>query len=68
MVYRSNFLTIKTWEPKLCLKAQCDTIAIWARLLELPFEFYDEDILIKIGNALGKVLKIDAHTNDILRG
>lgn len=44
------------------------SIAIWARLSELPPEFYNCDILCQVGNKLGHTLKIDASTNDLRRG
>jgi len=43
-------------------------IAIWARLSELPIEFYDNSILQQIGNQLGDLLKIDARTIDNVQG
>lgn len=48
--------------------AKCKQTAIWAQLSKLPPEFYDAEILRKIGNKLGIILKVDAHTNDALRG
>lgn len=42
--------------------------AVWVRLPQLPTEFYDEIILQKIGNSIGKLLKVDACTSATLRG
>ncbi|GMY10188.1 DUF4283 domain-containing protein/zf-CCHC_4 domain-containing protein [Fagus crenata] len=44
------------------------TTAVWARLPELPIELYDSRFLSWIGNQLGTLLKIDAHTMDNQRG
>lgn len=33
---------------------------VWVNLPELPLEFYKNDILTKIGNSIGKTIKIDA--------
>ena len=35
---------------------------IWINLHELPLEFYCKDILQSIGNSIGSVIKIDAHS------
>lgn len=64
-----NFLTIRLWEPKFCATtAVCKQTAIWARLPQLPPEFYEPHMLCKIGAKLGTILKISTHTNDALRG
>ena len=34
----------------------------WVALPELPIEFFNKNILQKVGNSLGKLLKIDAHS------
>lgn len=41
---------------------------IWVRLPQLPTEFYDGIILIKIENAIGNLLKFDACTSSTIRG
>ncbi|XP_048498304.1 uncharacterized protein LOC125496775 [Beta vulgaris subsp. vulgaris] len=35
---------------------------IWINLPELPLEFYHKEILHAVGNAIGNVIKIDAHS------
>ncbi|KAH0776416.1 hypothetical protein KY290_007827 [Solanum tuberosum] len=42
--------------------------AIWIRLLELPTEFYNQLIVLKIGRKLGKLVKMDVCTSEALRG
>lgn len=64
-----NFLTIKHCEPLFNTSIViCSQTAIWARLPELPIEFYDPILLKHIGKKLGLVLKVDAHPNDAVRG
>lgn len=64
-----NFFTIRLWEPKFWATAdECKQTAIWARLPQLPLEFYEPSLLQKMGEMLGIVLKVDACTNDALRG
>lgn len=41
---------------------------MWIRLPQLPTEFYDLTILQKIGNTIGRQLRIDACTSSTLRG
>lgn len=48
--------------------AQLTYSANWICLPELPTEFYDLDILQKLGNKEGKLLKIDACTSITTRG
>nr|XP_009786058.1 PREDICTED: uncharacterized protein LOC104234221 [Nicotiana sylvestris] len=65
----NQFFTIRKWEPRfVASEASLTYSAIWARLPELPTEFYDYEILQKIGNKLGELIRIDACTSSALRG
>nr|POF19297.1 hypothetical protein CFP56_17673 [Quercus suber] len=58
-----HFLSIRPWSPNFRPStASVSSVAIWARLLELPIEYYHEDILKDIGASIGPVLRIDTHT------
>ncbi|KAJ1417010.1 hypothetical protein SESBI_16954 [Sesbania bispinosa] len=37
-------------------------VAVWVRVPRLPIEFYDKRVLWRIGNVLGKTVKIDNNT------
>lgn len=37
---------------------QLSKVAMWIRVSGFPLEFYDGDILKKIGNSLGRTLRI----------
>lgn len=37
-------------------------------MLELPIEFYEHNALLKIGRAIGPILRIDANTTNGVRG
>jgi hypothetical protein len=66
---RQQFLTIRHWSPGFRpSEAKITTTAVWTRLPELPMELYDMDILNRIGNQLGTLLKVDARTVDGERG
>ncbi|KAK9996664.1 hypothetical protein SO802_021350 [Lithocarpus litseifolius] len=58
-----HFLSIQRWEPNFKpTNASCSLVAVWIRLPKLPFEYYKLDVLKKIGNAIGPVLRIDSNT------
>ena len=58
-----HFLAIRQWEPDLKASiATLSSVAVWIRLPELPIEYYDHDILLKIGKVVGHVLRIDSNT------
>nr|XP_009759323.1 PREDICTED: uncharacterized protein LOC104211883 [Nicotiana sylvestris] len=64
-----NFLSVQCWEPNFVpSRAKQIFTAIWIRLPELPTKFYDEKILNKVGNTIGRLLKVDACTSAALRG
>ena len=43
-------------------------MAVWIRLPELPFEYYELAVLKEIGNAIGPILRIDSNTASEVRG
>ncbi|XP_070004053.1 uncharacterized protein [Nicotiana sylvestris] len=64
-----HFLSISRWKPNFVARNEkLTTSAVWIRLHQLPMEFYDGKILEKIGNAIGRLLKIDTCTSTTLRG
>lgn len=57
------FLTVRRWEPNFRASvASLPSTAIWVRLPELPYEYYDLCLLKKVGNTIGTLLKIDTTT------
>ena len=64
-----HFLAIRQWEPEFqASSATLSSVAVWIRLPELPIEFYEHNALLKIGRAIGLVLRIDANTANGARG
>ncbi|XP_075099533.1 uncharacterized protein LOC142176302 [Nicotiana tabacum] len=64
-----HFLSISKWKSNFVARNEkLTTSAVWVRLPQLPTEFYDGKILAKIGNAIGRLLKIDTCTSTTLRG
>ncbi|XP_075110427.1 uncharacterized protein LOC142181308 [Nicotiana tabacum] len=66
---KGYFLSVQKWVPNfVATKASQNYTSVWIRLPQLPTEFYDGIILTKIGNCIGKLLKVDACTSVTLRG
>ena len=64
-----NFLTIRAWEPNFKpSNATCNLVAVWLRLPELPFKFYDPKVLKEISSAVGLLLRVDLHTATEAKG
>ena len=64
-----NFLSIRPWVPDFNpSEASIASVAVWVRLTELPIEYYNVEALQIIGNAIGRVLRIDTHTANESRG
>lgn len=64
-----HYLTVRCWSPEF--RPSMDTISkipVWVRLPELPIEYFDEDLLFRLGAFLGKPLKIDTNTALAARG
>lgn len=53
-----HFLTIRVWKPNFKLmSARVSSNALWARLLKLPIEYHNKEVLKEIGNAIGPVVR-----------
>ncbi|XP_050259267.1 uncharacterized protein LOC126704310 [Quercus robur] len=64
-----QFLSIRPWEPFFKPEAaNVSSIAVWVWLHALPLELYETEVLKHIGEAIGKVLRIDAQTAMEVRG
>lgn len=65
----NNFVFVRKWEPKfIASAAQLTYSSIWIRLPELPTEFYDFNILQRVGSKIGTLLKINTCTSATTRG
>lgn len=63
------FISAERWSPNfVASEAKEDISEIWIRLPELPTEFYDHQILARVGKILGKLMKIDICTSQALTG
>ncbi|KAJ1418543.1 Zinc finger, CCHC-type [Sesbania bispinosa] len=58
-----HYLVIQNWQPHLFPgEDELKRVAVWVRIPGLPMEFYDREILGKIGNVLGKTMRVDSNT------
>ena len=64
-----HFLMIRAREPNFKpTSVVCNLVAVWIRLSELPFEYYDPRVLREIGSAIGPILRVDSNTELEARG
>ncbi|GKV41414.1 hypothetical protein SLEP1_g48952 [Rubroshorea leprosula] len=65
----TNYLTIRPWEPNFKPEnATFSHTVVWAQLPGLSAEYYDTISLQRIGNEIGTLLRVDAHTAHHTRG
>lgn len=58
-----HYLIVQRWKPEFRpFEESIKRIAAWIRIPDLPIEYYDKHFLWKLGNKVGKTLKVDVHT------
>ncbi|XP_021803305.1 uncharacterized protein LOC110747435, partial [Prunus avium] len=68
-VISGQYLTLQKWRPGFCpTTAHISRMAVWIRVSAIQLECFDVWALKRIGNLLGKLLKIDAFTTSQNRG
>ncbi|XVE98093.1 hypothetical protein REPUB_Repub03eG0075700 [Reevesia pubescens] len=68
-VIANHYLTVRRWNP--CFRpeeATINSVAAWIRFPGMLLEYYDNDILKRMGNLLGQTLMIDKNTLIASRG
>lgn len=64
-----HYLLVQRWKPYFRPSlAPLGKTAVWIRLPELPIEFFNADLLMEIGNQIGKPIKVDTKTTMATRG
>ena len=64
-----HFLAIRQWEPEFkASSVTFSSVVVWIRLPECSIDFYKQNALLKIGKAIGPVLRIDAYIATGVRG
>lgn len=57
------YLPVSKWRPNFRPSIEeVNSTVVWATLPELPSEFFNKDILMRVGNCLGKATHIDDMT------
>ena len=66
---REHFLSIRPWEPNFKAETvNVSSVGVWISFNGLPIEYYDAEVLKEIGEAVGKVLRIDSHMASEAKG
>lgn len=64
-----HYLTITKWRPNSKpSEMEVQTTLAWIRFPTLPLENFDDQSLLKIGNAVGKAIKVDSNTVGTTKG
>ncbi|XP_026384711.1 uncharacterized protein LOC113280278 [Papaver somniferum] len=62
-------LSLRRWTTNFkSSEASIHKTVVWARLSELPLEYFDKEVLFKVAAKLGTPIKIDNTTEFVLRG
>lgn len=61
-----NYHHVQRWKPifmaEKAKKAKITSLPVWVRILLLPIEYYSEGWLRRVGNRIGRMIKVDATT------
>ncbi|XP_012448856.1 uncharacterized protein At4g02000 [Gossypium raimondii] len=64
-----HYLTIQKWKPNFHpTMGTIASIAVWIQLLGLPLEYFNEEVLVKVGKLVGRPIKLDSNTVYTTRG
>nr|GLL19518.1 uncharacterized protein LOC109173568 [Ipomoea trifida]GLL19519.1 uncharacterized protein LOC109173568 [Ipomoea trifida]GLL35493.1 uncharacterized protein LOC109173568 [Ipomoea trifida] len=64
-----HYVTVQEWEPNFDPRNnKTEKLLVWARFPSLPVEYFEEEFLMRIGNQLGRSIKIDYTTSLISKG
>ncbi|XP_019155204.1 PREDICTED: uncharacterized protein LOC109152077 [Ipomoea nil] len=68
-IIQDHYLVVQQWKPNFRPQtSKIQKICAWVRLPDIPIEYFDEDTLIKLGDKIGKTIKIDDTTCLASRG
>lgn len=60
-VILGHYLVVQRWQPEFVPSdIHIRRVAVWVRVPGLPIEYYDHQILWRIGNCLGSFVKVDS--------
>lgn len=68
-VVMGYYLAISKRRPNFDLSEnKVHTILVWVRVLKLHLEMFNEASLTRLGNTIGKIIRIDIVTEEVARG
>jgi hypothetical protein len=63
-----HYLAVRAWTPDFDPEeVSIDRTSVWVRIPGLGMEYYDESVLLALGTAIGKPVKVDFRTIDASR-
>lgn len=68
-VILGHYLTLTKWRQNFrpSLEKVSSTL-VWIRFPEVPIEFFEESVLLQMGNLVGRAVKVDDTTMEVSRG
>lgn len=64
-----HYLIVKEWRPDFePHKDTTEKVLVWVRFPDLPLEYFDADILFRVGEKIGKPIRMDSATSLISKG
>lgn len=64
-----HHLALQRWRPNFRPSTtKIEKTVVWVRFPGLPLEYYDKDVIFKIGNGIGQTIKVDLTTEHVTRG
>ncbi|CAL1359605.1 unnamed protein product [Linum trigynum] len=63
-----NYLSVHMWDSDFDpYNHEVSSTLIWARLLEIPIQYFHEDVVMRIGRRIGRPIRIDEATRTAAR-
>lgn len=64
-----HYLIVQHWYPSFDPKVDSiKKLAVWVRVPKLPLQFFTKSFLARVGNRLGKTLRVDETTLMVAKG
>ncbi|XP_019150075.1 PREDICTED: uncharacterized protein LOC109146859 [Ipomoea nil] len=64
-----HYLIVKPWEPDFDpMNDDTEMVLVWVRIPCIPVEYYDIILFRKLGNRIGRIVRVDQATSLVSRG
>lgn len=65
----NHSLTVRAWSVNFCPAGYAiEELVVWVRIPGLPIEYYDNRVILYIGDRIGKTCKVDKNTLSMGKG